>query len=105
MRLWHPADKSAGIFTSYQLEANADVTASGAWTRQMLRRFIETYVAMGDLQQELQRTLLPYGRHRSHVASMSVHSFSQGRASFDESRPSAMTAITCRQDEGFGSPG
>jgi hypothetical protein len=56
---WHTAKEAAGILVLDERQANTDVTASGAWARQMLRHFIQLYVPMCDLEQKLQRTLLP----------------------------------------------
>jgi hypothetical protein len=55
----HSTNKPTRFLILYQRQADADVTASWAWTRQMLRHFIEMDIAMGDLNQQLQRTLLP----------------------------------------------
>jgi len=35
---WHPPNETARFLVLYQSEANADVTASGAWTRQNVSR-------------------------------------------------------------------
>ena len=59
IRLRHAPNESACLLVLYQCEAYADMTASGAWTRQMPCDFIEMNIAVRNLEEELQWTLQP----------------------------------------------
>jgi hypothetical protein len=57
--LRHPPDKPACFFVLDERQADADMTAALPRTGKVLGDFIETHVAMIDLDEKLQRTLQP----------------------------------------------